>query len=530
MGQTKSKSCLPSGWRRLSESDCIHLLNDDELNNHHNPYVPNNQELFHQIYYPDSKYSSNKWSAAINSNNNTIGKCNNLGELDLSFRPKPLRISLRRVCSKHQQQQQQQQQPNQYNKNLFEASKNGGGGGGTMVRKSLPPCPAGKQQTPLLGPPSTTTTTSTTTMPRHARFAAFPALLEPEMLLMRSSSLKHSRRSIEEEESIEEMDDSRMVAESFRQSDLIESPPPLMPDMMMTNPFNSSSMKPQNSSSSSAMRPITMYQFEQFASSKSSGTLPSGLTFSHHPAASSVARGLSLSDLLEQCNVLEDEEEEQFSDQTLVDTNGTMGPPMDSEEQGEAKEKNKAMNSTTSNNNCILVDIGQSAENNISNNNNNNNNSQLQATLRDQQHLQTLSRNAAMASGQVGAKGTTGSPIRCSGLDCICDRCIGHRFKLLNWLLPNCTRINAERLLHGRMEGTFLVRKSEKFPGQYTLSFVCRRTVRHCLIMRSVYGFGLRWPYSFETLQQVIIHYARTTLAEFNSKLDVRLRYPVFMA
>ena len=42
-------------------------------------------------------------------------------------------------------------------------------------------------------------------------------------------------------------------------------------------------------------------------------------------------------------------------------------------------------------------------------------------------------------------------------------------------------------------------------------------------------GFGLRWPYSFETLQQVIIHYARTTLAEFNSKLDVRLRYPVFM-
>ncbi len=482
MGQTKSKSCLPSGWRRLSESDCIHLLNDDELNNHHNPYVPNNQELFHQIYYPDSKYSSNKWSAAIN-NNNTIGKCNNLGELDMSFGRNRsgsacVTTSTNSSNNNHSTNSSSEtatllkfskfeegefvannnSKPNQYNKNLFEASKNGGGGGGTMVRKSLPPCPAGKQQTPLLGPPSTTTTTSTTTMPRHARFAAFPALLEPEMLLMRSSSLKHSRRSIEEEESIEEMDDSRMVAESFRQSDLIESPPPLMPDMMMKNPFNSSSMKPQNSSSSSAMRPITMYQFEQFASSKSSGTLPSGLTFSHHPAASSVSRGLSLSDLLEQCNVLEDEEEEQFSDQTLVDTNGTMGPPMDSEEQGEAKEKNKAMNSTTSNNNCILVDIGQSAENNSNNNNNNNNNSQLQATLRDQQHLQTLSRNAAMASGQVGAKGTTGSPIRCSGLDCICDRCIGHRFKLLNWLLPNCTRINAERLLHGRMEGTFLVR------------------------------------------------------------------------
>lgn len=78
--------------------------------------------------------------------------------------------------------------------------------------------------------------------------------------------------------------------------------------------------------------------------------------------------------------------------------------------------------------------------------------------------------------------------IRCSGLDCMCERCVQNRFKLLNWLLPNCTRINSERLLSGKPDGTFLVRKSEKFPGQYTLSFVCRRAVRHCLIMRSVYG------------------------------------------
>ena len=51
-----------------------------------------------------------------------------------------------------------------------------------------------------------------------------------------------------------------------------------------------------------------------------------------------------------------------------------------------------------------------------------------------------------------------GKSIRCSGLDCMCDRCVGVRFKLLNWLLPNCTRTNAERLLMGRMDGTFLVR------------------------------------------------------------------------
>ncbi|XP_027200566.1 uncharacterized protein LOC113794637 [Dermatophagoides pteronyssinus] len=144
--------------------------------------------------------------------------------------------------------------------------------------------------------------------------------------------------------------------------------------------------------------------------------------------------------------------------------------------------------------------------------------------------------NRQISNGGVGIDNgrriisTTTNPIRCSGLDCMCERCLQNRFKLLNWLLPNCTRMNSERLLSGKSDGTFLVRKSEKFPGQYTLSFVCRRKVRHCLIMRSVYGFGLRWPYSFETLQQVIIHYSQHSLTEFNSKLNIRLRYPVFSA
>ncbi|XP_046909030.2 uncharacterized protein LOC124490550 [Dermatophagoides farinae] len=138
--------------------------------------------------------------------------------------------------------------------------------------------------------------------------------------------------------------------------------------------------------------------------------------------------------------------------------------------------------------------------------------------------------NGRLVSSSSSSSSSSTNPIRCSGLDCMCERCVQNRFKLLNWLLPNCTRLNSERLLSGKPDGTFLVRKSEKFPGQYTLSFVCRRTVRHCLIMRSVYGFGLRWPYSFETLQQVIIHYSQNSLTEFNSKLNIRLRYPVFSA
>jgi hypothetical protein len=41
---------------------------------------------------------------------------------------------------------------------------------------------------------------------------------------------------------------------------------------------------------------------------------------------------------------------------------------------------------------------------------------------------------------------------------CVCNECRLTRYHLLNWLLPNCTRTNAERLLMGRPEGTFLIR------------------------------------------------------------------------
>lgn len=55
----------------------------------------------------------------------------------------------------------------------------------------------------------------------------------------------------------------------------------------------------------------------------------------------------------------------------------------------------------------------------------------------------------------------TGRPLsyanHCSSR-CRCADCRLARYHLLNWLLPNCTRTNAERLLAGRPDGTFLVR------------------------------------------------------------------------
>ena len=112
--------------------------------------------------------------------------------------------------------------------------------------------------------------------------------------------------------------------------------------------------------------------------------------------------------------------------------------------------------------------------------------------------------------------------------NCQCDDCISRRFNILNWFLPNCTRKSAERLLRSKPDGTFLIRKSQKFPGQYTVSFNCGQMARHCLVLRSVYGFGLMNPYKFNSLQQFVNHYSKVSLAEFNEKLDTKLKYPIF--
>lgn len=51
-------------------------------------------------------------------------------------------------------------------------------------------------------------------------------------------------------------------------------------------------------------------------------------------------------------------------------------------------------------------------------------------------------------------------------IPCLCQYCQEIKFDWTNWFLPNCTRENATKLLNGKPNGTFLIRKSEKFPGR----------------------------------------------------------------
>ncbi|XP_034944744.1 phosphatidylinositol 3-kinase regulatory subunit alpha isoform X2 [Chelonus insularis] len=95
------------------------------------------------------------------------------------------------------------------------------------------------------------------------------------------------------------------------------------------------------------------------------------------------------------------------------------------------------------------------------------------------------------------------------------------------WLYLEGSRSDADRLLFGRPDGTFLVRRSRT--GQYALSIMCNGTVNHCIIYATERGFGFAEPYNIhESLKHLVLHYAQNSLEEHNESLNTTLTYPAF--
>jgi len=94
------------------------------------------------------------------------------------------------------------------------------------------------------------------------------------------------------------------------------------------------------------------------------------------------------------------------------------------------------------------------------------------------------------------------------------------------WLLESCSRADAERLLNGKRNGTFLIRPSRT--GQSALSIVCNGIVNHCIVYRTPKGFGFAEPYNiYSSLKDLVLHYSQTSLEEHNDSLTTTLAYPV---
>ncbi|KAJ8980587.1 hypothetical protein NQ317_018714 [Molorchus minor] len=95
------------------------------------------------------------------------------------------------------------------------------------------------------------------------------------------------------------------------------------------------------------------------------------------------------------------------------------------------------------------------------------------------------------------------------------------------WLMLNCSRTDAERLLEGKPNGTFLVRKS-RHVDKYALSVVCNGSVNHCIINETNKGLGFTEPYNiYPTLKDLVLHYATNSLEIHNDLLNTVLAYPI---
>lgn len=96
------------------------------------------------------------------------------------------------------------------------------------------------------------------------------------------------------------------------------------------------------------------------------------------------------------------------------------------------------------------------------------------------------------------------------------------------WLLPECTRAEAERYLMNKADGTFLIRRSTNGAGQYALSIKCNGAVGHALIYVAESGYGFADPFlHFPQLSDLVLHYANHSLEEHNAQLTTRLAYPL---
>ncbi|XP_050530482.1 phosphatidylinositol 3-kinase regulatory subunit gamma-like isoform X1 [Daktulosphaira vitifoliae] len=94
------------------------------------------------------------------------------------------------------------------------------------------------------------------------------------------------------------------------------------------------------------------------------------------------------------------------------------------------------------------------------------------------------------------------------------------------WLLQSCSRADAEYMLSGKCNGTFLIRPSRT--GQSALSIVCNGIVNHCIVYRTPKGFGFAEPYNiYSSLKDLVLHYSQTSLEEHNDSLNTMLAYPI---
>ncbi|XP_074523562.1 phosphatidylinositol 3-kinase regulatory subunit gamma-like isoform X2 [Halichoeres trimaculatus] len=96
-----------------------------------------------------------------------------------------------------------------------------------------------------------------------------------------------------------------------------------------------------------------------------------------------------------------------------------------------------------------------------------------------------------------------------------------------SWYAGGMRRKEAEELLRGRRDGTFLIRDSQTQKGSFACSVVVDGDVKHCVIYRTSTGYGFAEPYNlYSSLRELVLHYRHTSLIQHNQQLNVTLAWP----
>ncbi|KAM4051326.1 phosphatidylinositol 3-kinase regulatory subunit beta [Anomaloglossus baeobatrachus] len=95
------------------------------------------------------------------------------------------------------------------------------------------------------------------------------------------------------------------------------------------------------------------------------------------------------------------------------------------------------------------------------------------------------------------------------------------------WYMGKMKREQAEEMLTGKPDGTFLIRESRQ-KGCYACSVVVDGDTKHCVIYKTATGYGFAEPYYlYASLKELVLHYQHTSLVQHNDALNVTLMYPV---